>query len=293
VFLATATLPGDAAQAVLGQTATPQLLNEYRHDWGLDKPLLTRYGDWLSGLVRGNLGTSLPSGDPVTSVLSDKIRNTFALALLTLLVLVPLSVVLGVLSAVRRDGVFDQAVAGTTLAMIATPEFVVGTLLAVVVAVWLGWLPPVSLVDSSIPITSQLKLLVLPMLALLAAAVAQTVRMVRATMIDVLRSDYIQMAILKGVPKRRILFHHALPNALGPTLQIIAFNIGWLVGGVVVVEAVFQYPGLGLTFRDAVATRDLQTVEAIALLVTAVYVIFNLLADIAVILLNPRLRKAS
>jgi peptide/nickel transport system permease protein len=292
VFLGTEALPGDAAQAVLGQTATPQLLHQYRHDWGLDRPVLTRYGDWLSGCVRGDLGKSLPSGDPVSKIISDKARNTFALAIATLIVLVPLSVGLGILSAVRRDSVLDQAVSSSTLTLIATPEFVVGTLLAVVVAVWLGWLPPVSLVDATRPITSQLDLLVLPVLALLAAAVAQTIRMVRATMIDVLQSDYVQMARLKGVAPWNVMLRHALPNALGPTIQILAFTVGWLIGGVVVVETVFQYPGLGLTFRNAVSARDLPTVEAIAMVVTGVYVVVNLLADIAVILLNPRLRRA-
>jgi peptide/nickel transport system permease protein len=292
VFLGTEALPGDAAQAVLGQSATPQLLRQYRHDWGLDRPVLNRYGDWLWGFVRGDLGTSLPSGDPVSKLISDKARNTVGLAIATLIVLVPLSIGLGILSAVRRDGLFDQIVASSTLALIATPEFVVGTLLAVVVAVWLGWLPPVSLVDATRPITSQLKLLVLPVLALFAAAAAQTIRMVRATMIDVLQSEYVQMARLKGVPPGRVMVRHALPNAFGPTIQILAFNVGWLIGGVVVVETVFQYPGLGLAFRNAVSARDLPTVEAIAMLVTGVYIVVNLLADIGVILLNPRLRRA-
>jgi len=291
VFLGTEALPGDAAQAVLGQTATPALLKQYRHDWGLDRPVLNRYGDWLWGFVRGDLGSSLPSGDPVSKIISDKARNTVGLAIATLIVLVPLSIGLGILSAVRRDGLLDQIVASTTLTLIATPEFVVGTLLAVVVAVWLGWLPPVSLVDATKPITSQLNLLVLPVLALLAAAVAQTIRMVRATMIDVLESDYVQMARLKGVPPWSVMLRHALPNAFGPTIQILAFNVGWLIGGVVVVETVFQYPGLGLAFRNAVTARDLPTVEAIAMLVTGVYIVVNLLADIGVILLNPRLRR--
>jgi peptide/nickel transport system permease protein len=292
VFLGTEALPGDAATAVLGQQATPELLAQYRKDFGLDRPLPTRYWDWLTGFVQGDLGESLPSGEPVSNLLRDKIRNTAALAIATLVFLIPLSIVLGVLSALRRDRPFDHGVAVTTLALIATPEFVVGTLLAVVLAARLKWLPPVSLMHADFPVTSQLKLLVLPVLTLLAAAVAQTIRMVRASMIDVLRSDYIQMAALKGVPTRRILFHHALPNALGPTLQIIAFNVGWLAGGVVVVENVFQYPGLGLAFTNAVSSRDLPSVEAIAMVITGVYIVVNLLADIGVIALNPRLRRS-
>ena len=293
VFLGTEALPGDAATAFLGQSATPELLKQYRHDFGLDKPVLTRYGEWIAGFVRGDLGKSLPSGDPVTSLIKDKARNTLGLALAALALLVPLSVGLGIVSALKRDSPFDHAVATTTLALIATPEFVVGTLLAVVVAVSLKWLPPISAVDATVPITSQLKLLVLPVATLLAAAVAQTIRMVRASMIDVLRSEYVQMATLKGVPPWRVLVRHALPNALGPTLQVLAFNVGWLVGGVVVVESVFQYPGLGLTFKNAVASRDLPMVEAVTMIVTGVYIVVNLLADIGVILLNPKLRRAA
>jgi peptide/nickel transport system permease protein len=292
VFLGVEALPGDAATAVLGQTATPELLAQYREDFGLNEPLLSRYGEWLGGLFQGDLGRSLPSGDPVWSLLHDKVRNTLALAVVTLAVLVPLSVLLGILSAVWRDRPFDHTVATSTLALIATPEFVVGTLLAVGFAVWLDLLPPVSLVDAEQGLAGQWKAFILPALTLLAAAVAQTIRMVRASMIDVLRSDYVQMAQLKGVPQRRVLFRHALPNAVAPTITIIAFNIGWLLGGVVVVEAVFQFPGIGLAFANAVSTRDLPTVQAIALLITGCYVVVNLLADIAVILLNPRLRRA-
>jgi peptide/nickel transport system permease protein len=291
VFFGTEALPGDAAQAALGQTATPQLLKQYRHQFGLDRPVLTRYGDWVWSFAHGDLGTSIPSGYRVSTLLSDKARNTIALAISALVVLIPLSVGLGILSAIRRDKVFDHAVAWTTLSLIATPEFVFGTLLAVILGVWLGWLPPVSLVDGQRPVTSQLNLLVLPALALLAAAVAQTTRMVRATMIDVLRSEYVQMAKLKGVSPSGVMLRHALPNALGPTLQILAFNIGWLMGGVVVVERVFQYPGLGLAFTNAVSARDLPTVEAIAMLISGVYIVLNLLADVGVILLNPRLRR--
>jgi peptide/nickel transport system permease protein len=293
VFLGTEALPGDAATAVLGQTATPELLAQYRKDFGLDQPVLERYVDWLAGFVRGDLGASLPSGEPVSSLLGDRTRNTAALSLATLLILVPLAIGLGVASAVRRDRPLDHGVAATTLAFIATPEFVVGTLLAVAFAVWLELLPPVSLLDAREPVTSQLKTLVLPVATLLAASAAQMIRMVRASMIDVLRSEYVEMAALKGVRQRRILFRHALPNALGPTLQILAFTVGWLAGGVVVVETVFQFPGLGLAFTNAVSSRDLPTVQALAMIFTGVYIVVNLLADVGVILLNPRLRRSA
>jgi peptide/nickel transport system permease protein len=289
VFLGTQLLPGDAAEAALGQQATPQLVAALRKDLGLDRPVLVRYGDWLAGFVQGDFGLSLPSKEPVIDIVGDRIRNTAVLALTTVAILIPLSLLLGILSAVRRDRAFDHCVAGITLALISTPEFVVGSLLALLLAVKLGWLPPASLVDASAPALSQWPMFVLPVLTLLAAEVAQTTRMIRATMIDVLDSDYVMMARLKGVPERRVLLHHALPNALAPTLQVLAFNVAWLTGGVVVVEYVFQFPGLGLGLANAVASRDQPTVEAITMLITGLYVAANLMADIGVIALNPRL----
>jgi peptide/nickel transport system permease protein len=292
VFLGSEALPGDAATAALGREATPQLVEGFRKEFGLDRPVLERYGEWLGGLVQGDLGRSLPSGDPVWSLIRDKARNTAALSVATIVLLVPLSLLFGVLSAVLRDRPFDHAVTATTLGVIAIPEFIVGTVASVALAVWLGWLPAVSLIDATRPILSQLSNLALPVLTLLAASVAQTIRMVRACMIDALRSDYVEIARLKGVPERRVLFRHALPNALGPTIQVLAINIAWLAGGVVVVEAVFQYPGLGLELTNAVSRRDLGMVVSIAVLITGVYIVVNLLADILVILLNPRLRRA-
>lgn len=293
VFLGVQALPGDAAQAALGREATPQLVQELRKQFGLDRPAIVRYGDFLWGFLRGDLGRSLPSGDPVTNVIGGKVENTAALSVATVLFLVPLSVGLGILSAVRRDRAVDHVVGGTTLALISTPEFVVGTLLAVLFAVWLRALPPVSLLDPGRSAFAQPRLLVLPVATLLAASVAQTIRMVRASMIYVLQSEYVQMARLKGVAERRVLLWHALPNALGPTIQVIAINVAWLMGGIVVVESVFQFPGLGSALTHAVAARDEPTVEAIALLITAVYVCVNLVADLAIILLNPRLRRKS
>jgi peptide/nickel transport system permease protein len=293
VFVGTEALPGDAAQAALGNTATPQLLAQYRKDFNLDRPVLQRYADWLSGLPRGDLGKSLPSGQAVSSIVGDKIRNTAVLAGITMVILIPLSIILGTISAVHRDRVVDHGVTGTTLLLIATPEFVIGTLLALLLGVWLNVLPPVSLVDPTRSVASQPDILVLPVLTLLAAIAAQTTRMVRACMIDVLESDYVQMARLNGVPESRVLRHHALPNAMGPTIQVLAMNVAWLAGGVVIVEAVFQYPGIGLELTHAVGARDLATVEVLALLITGVYIVGNLLADVGVLLLNPRLRRTA
>lgn len=293
VFVGTESLPGDAAQAALGNTATPELLAQYRKDFQLDRPVLTRYAAWLAGLPKGDFGKSLPSGQTVSSIVADKVRNTAVLAGITMLILIPLSVGLGTLTAVHRDRFIDHGVTTTTLLLIATPEFVVGTLLALCFGIWLHVLPPVSLVDPTRSIVAQPKVLILPVLTLLAAIAAQTTRMVRACMIDVLESEYVQMARLKGVPEGRVLLWHALPNAMGPTIQVLAMNVAWLAGGVVIVETVFQYPGIGLGLTHAVGARDLATVEVLAVLITGVYVVVNLLADIAVMLLNPRLRRTS
>jgi peptide/nickel transport system permease protein len=291
VYFGMALMPGDAAQAVLGREATPERLELLRQQYGLDQGLLTQYLDWLSGLVRGDLGTSLASGQPVWDLVGDKLRNTAVLALCALLLLVPLSVGLGVLSALWRDRWADHGVTSVTLLLVSTPEFVFGTLLIVVFSFGLGVLPAASLLDGTSSILAQWKVLVLPVLTLVAVAVAQATRMIRATMIEVLHEDYIEVAALRGVPRRRILLRHALPNALDSTIQVLALTVGWLVAGVVVTETLFQFPGIGSAFADAVRARDLPTVQAVALIVTAVYVFANLIGEIAMIALNPRLRR--
>lgn len=293
VFFGTEALPGDAAQAVLGQESTPELVERFRREFGLDRPLIERFGSWVAGFARGDLGTSLPSGDPVTDVIGGKITHTGLLALLTLAILVPTAVLLGVGAAVQRDSKLDHLVTSSTLGMVAAPEFVVGSLLVVCFAVWLGLVPPVSVVDPTRSLLTQLDILILPIATLLTHVLAQTTRMIRACVIAELGKEYVQLAILKGLPSWRVLFLHVLPNAMAPTLQILAMNVAWLLGGVVVVEAVFQFPGLGLTMSKAVATRDIATVQAIALLITATYIVVNILVDVLVVVLNPRLRAAA
>jgi peptide/nickel transport system permease protein len=293
VFFGTEALPGDAAQAILGQESTPELVERFRREFGLDRPLIERFGSWVAGFARGDLGTSLPSGDPVTDVIGGKITHTGLLALLTLAILVPTAVLLGVGAAVRRDSKLDHVVTSSTLGMVAAPEFVVGSLLVVCFAVWLGLVPPVSVVDPTRSLLTQLDILILPIATLLTHVLAQTTRMIRACVIAELGKEYVQLAILKGLPSWRVLFLHVLPNAMAPTLQILAMNVAWLLGGVVVVEAVFQFPGLGLTMSKAVATRDIATVQAVALLITATYIVVNILVDVLVVVLNPRLRAAA
>jgi peptide/nickel transport system permease protein len=290
IFFGTELLPGDPARAILGREAQPAQLQELRREFGLDRPVATRYGEWLGGIATADLGRSFPSGDPVTSVIAGKVRNTAILAVATLALLIPLGIVLGVLSAVRPGGWLDHGIAATTLTFIATPEFVVGSVLILIFAVWLSLVPPVSLIEPGQSFSAWVPVLVLPVLTLLLNSVAQMIRMVRATMIEVLDSSYVEIARLKGVPERRVLFRHALPNILAPTIQIIALSVAWLAGGVVIVEALFGIRGVGLTLTEAVSRRDLPTVQALAMLVALIYVGMNLLADVVVVFLNPRLR---
>jgi len=291
IYLGVSALPGDAATAALGRDATPQLVEGLRKQFGLDRPVLERYGNWLAGFVRGDLGHSLPTGVPVAHVIGDKLWNTVVLAGVTMALLVPLATILGAVSALRPDGIVDQSTAAITLSLIATPQFVIGAILAVVFAVWLKWLPAVSLIDPSRPIFARPSILVLPVVTLLAAALAQSVRMIRATMIEVLDLPYIEAARLNGIAEWRLVLRHALPNVVAPAIQVLAYNVPWLLGGVVIVESVFEYRGVGLTLITAVQTRDLPTVEALAMLTTIVIVATSFFADITVILLNPRLRR--
>ncbi len=284
-------LPGDPAAAALGSSATPAQLAQYRIEFGLNRPITVRYADWLGGVLHGDLGRSFPSGTPVTELVGPRIGYTALLALLTLLVLVPLGVSLGVLSGTREGGRTDRVTSMVTLILAATPEFVIAAALMLLLAVWIPIFPRVSLIDTGSPVGGQLRVFVLPALTLVAAGAAQTCRMIRACVIDVLEQPYIAMARLKGVPERQVIWRHALPNALGPTLQVLAINLGWLFGGVVVVEAVFEFPGVGRALTQAVAERDVAVVQSLALIVTGVFVVGSVVADIAASVLNPRLRR--
>ena len=237
-----------------------------------------------------NFGISLVSQVQVSEVLADRIRDSLTLSAATLLILIPLSVGLGVFMAVRRGLWLDRVLSAGLVAFFATPGFVIGAILIAVLATWLQLLPPVSLVVAGQPVVTQLNLLILPILTLLASGLAQLARLVRATMLSVLEADYVQTAILTGVPSRRLYVRHALPNAIGPTLQLMALYVGWVVGGQVVVEALFQFPGLGSAFASAIEQHDLPVVEAIAMLLTTFYIVTNLLADLLAAFLNPRVR---
>jgi peptide/nickel transport system permease protein len=291
VFAATQALPGDPARSILGRTATPASLKALRQQLNLDRPVLSQYWSWVTGLVHGDLGTSLAAREPVSTYLHYRLINSAFLVVVAGLISIPLSVAIGAYAALRRDGVFDTTSSIGTLLLAALPEFVVGVTLVVLFATTVFHaLPGISYVPPGEWPWQHPNAMILPILTLVIAVTPYVARIMRASMIEVLESDYVEMARLKGVPEREVVIRHALPNALGPTFQVIAINLAYLAGGVIVVEYVFNFAGIGSALQDAVSTRDLPVVQALAMLIAALYVVLNMLADIATILVTPRLR---
>jgi peptide/nickel transport system permease protein len=291
VFAITEVLPGDAASAILGQEATEEARTVLRGQLGLDRPASVRYLDWMHGMMRGDFGTSLAADMPVTRVIGQRLANTLTLAIATALVAVPLSIGLGMLAAAFPGSPFDRTLVAGALLTIAMPEFLVGLLLVLLFAVYLRWLPTTTTrIDFSSP-TALLRALTLPGLTLIVSVQAHMIRMTRAAILDVMRRPFIEMALLKGASRYWIIVRHALPNALAPIVNVVALNLGYLVSGVIIVEVVFTYPGLGRLMVDSVTTRDVPMVQAIAMIFCAAYILLTLTADIAAILANPRLRS--
>jgi peptide/nickel transport system permease protein len=294
VFAATQALPSDPARAILGRTATPESLKALREQLHLNHSVVSQYTHWFGGMLTGDLGNSLAArGEPVTTVLGKRLENSAVLVLLAAVISIPLSILLGVISARRRDGPLDHAMSLVLLALAALPEFVVGIALVLLFATRVFHvLPAVSLIPPDSSPWRNPKELILPTATLVLAVSPYVARIMRASMVEVLESDFVEMARLKGLPDRHVLWRHAVPNAIAPAIQVIALNLAYLAGGIVVVEYVFAYPGIGSALVDAVANRDLPIVQALAVLIAAVYVGCNLLADIATILVSPRLRTS-
>jgi len=290
IFAGTEILPGDVAQAILGQGATPELLENVRNRLGLDLPITTRYSNWLSSMISGNIGTSLVSGADITELLGERIRNTALLAGTTALVAVPLSISLGLLCALRPNSIVDRAISSVSLSLISLPDFLVAIVLVMIFSVKLGWLPAIANLKPEQDFFDILRQMILPVTVLVFTVLAHMVRMTRTSVINVLGSPATEMAILKGVPRARLLLVHALPNALAPIANVIALNLAYLISGIVVVETLFNFSGLGRLMVESVTTRDIPVVQVCALLFCAVYVVLNLLADVIAILSNPRLR---
>jgi peptide/nickel transport system permease protein len=293
VFAATQALPGNAAIAILGRNATPARVAALTRQLHLDQSAFAQYTHWLGHIFQGNLGISAATQQPVTHYISGRIANSAFLVLVSAIVAIPLSIGLGVWMAVRRDKLADNALSVGTLGLAALPEFVIGIVLVLLFGTNVSRiLPAVSLIPPGQHAWDVPKVVVLPAATLVLAVTPYISRIMRASMVEVLESDYVTMARLKGLPNRTVIWRHAVPNAIVPAIQVSALQLAYMAGGVVVVEFVFTYPGIGSALVDAVGNRDVPVVQALALIIAAVYVVVNLGADIITILVTPRLRTA-
>jgi peptide/nickel transport system permease protein len=290
VFLALQALPGDVATQILGKDATPDAVAALRKQLGLDQPAWERYFDWIKGALHGDFGTSLVSGKPVGGEVAQYLANSALIAVVTIVFAVTGSLVLGILAGLYRDRWADHLISTVSLVGMSVPEFVVATVLVLCFSVALPWFPAVVLYGPDASVGQLLPAVWLPALALAIVMAAYIVRMARTSVIDVMASEYVTTARLKGLSTWRVVTRHALPSALLPTLHVIALNVAWLVGGVAVVENVFNYPGIGKLMLTSVQNRDLPVVQAVALISAVVYVVCNLAADLGAMALNPKLR---
>lgn len=293
VFAGTELLPGDVTQAILGQYSTPEAVAVIRSTLGLDRPAPERYVEWLHRILTGELGRSLATDRELGPIVALRLKYTALLAIVTACVAVPLSVSLGVISAMRVGKALDRTITIGALALISAPEFMVAALLVGLFAAKLHWAPAVSYISPDMSVGQLAEALVLPVMTLTAAILAPIARMTRATILEVLKAPAIEMALLKGVPRRRIILRHAVPNALSPIINVVVLNLAYLVSGVVVVETIFSYPGLAKLMVDAVASHDVPLVQVCAVIFCGTYVLLNMIADVLAIIFNPRLRQSS
>ncbi len=289
IFLGVELLPGDLAEAILGQAASPETVAAFRAELRLDLPAHERYFDWLIGMLQGDMGKSLATQREISELIGGRLANTLYLALLAALISVPLAVTLGVLAALYRNSWFDRIVNIVTLSSISFPEFFIAYILIFFFAAITGWFPSISNVSDDLGFWERVYRTSLPAFTLTLVVVAHMMRMTRAAIINLLASPYIEMANLKGLSGSHIIIKHALPNALAPIINVIAINLAYLVVGVVIVEVVFVYPGLGQLLVDSVSKRDIPVVQASGLIFAAAYILLNLTADVLSIMTNPRL----
>ncbi|HWE13929.1 MAG TPA: ABC transporter permease [Solirubrobacteraceae bacterium] len=293
VFAATQALPGNAAIAILGRNATPARVAALTRQLHLDRSVVSQYTHWLGGVVSGNLGTSAATQAPVSHLISARLLNSAFLVIVSAIIAVPLSIALGVWMAVRRDKPADHILSTATLALASLPDFVIGLALALLLATNLAHVfPAVSIVPPGEHAWNVPKAVVLPAATLIIAVTPYISRIMRASMIEVLESEYVTMARLKGLPNRTVIWRHAVPNAIVPAIQVSALQLAYMAGGVVLVEFVFSYPGIGAQLVDSVGNRDIPVVQALAIIIAAVYVVVNLVADLLTIVVTPRLRTA-
>ena len=290
IFAGTQILPGDVAQAILGQSATPQALENLRAELGLNDPAYIRYFRWLGGVVTGDLGKALTSGQDIATSLSGRLWNTLFLAFWAAIVSVPLAIILGLLAVRYRNGLIDKAISGLALASTSLPEFFIGYLLVYFFAVKWQIFPGISTVYEGMPFGERMMAIALPATALTLVVLAHMMRMTRAAILNVMQSAYVETAELKGLSAFEIIRKHAFPNAIAPVINVVMLNLAFLIVGVVVVEVIFVYPGMGQYLVDHVSKRDVPVVQAVGLIFAAVYISLNIIADIGGILANPRLR---
>lgn len=290
VFFATEMLPGDVAEILLGQAATPEAVAGLRKSMGLDEPALSRFIGWLLGLLRGEMGISYVNNIAVADLIGGRLANSLRLAAVTTLLSVPVALSLGILAAMWRGSIFDRVVSLLTISVISVPEFMVATLAVLIFAVWLGWLPALSYGANVDSFSAMLRAYAMPVITLSFVVSAQMIRMTRAAVIDTINTPYVEMALLKGASLSRMVLVHALPNALGPIANAVALSLSYLVGGVIIVETIFNYPGVAKLMVDAVATRDLPLIQSCGMIFCVSYLSLITLADLIAILSNPRLR---
>ena len=296
MFAGTEILPGDVAEIMLGQEATPSSLKALRKELGLNKPAPVRYFEWLGDMFTFDLGMSLAGrgngggGTTIEVLIGARLNNTLLLSSIVAIIAVPLSVTLGLIAAMFPTSLYDRIVTFTTLCLVAVPEFFIATMLVLILAVNLKWLPSIATMTDFQSLGHMLRSLAMPIITLTVVLLAQMARMTRAAVLNVMSSPYIEMAILKGVPRNRIILRHALFNAIGPIVNIIAVNIAYLVSGVVIVETIFAFPGLAKLMVDGVQVRDMPLVQACGMIFCGTYVVLILISDIASIVSNPRLR---
>lgn len=290
IFVGTQILPGDVAASILGQSATPEALANLRAELGLNEPALSRYFSWLGSAVTGDLGTALTNGQDIATSMGKRLGNTLFLAFWAAVVSVPLAIFLGLLAVRYKDRWPDKLISAVTLTSISIPEFLIGYVLMYFIGVKLGWAPSVAMINDSMSLGAKLAAIALPVTVLTLVVLAHMMRMTRAAILNVMQSAYIETAELKGLSSFQVISRHAFPNAIAPIVNVVMLNLAYLVVGVVVVEVVFVYPGMGQYLVDHVAKRDVPVVQACGLVFAAVYILLNMVADIVSILANPRLR---
>ena len=290
-FVGVEVLPGDACTTYLEREAYGAALEACYKRLGLDIPAYERYVSWAIGVIQGDFGYSLSGEMKINDVLGPRVKNSLVLASASILIGIPIALLLGIITALWRDKMPDIIISTFTIFSMTIPEFISATLLILIVAIWLEWLPGIVIVPTGASVSELLPNIILPVIAISMIMTAHMARMVRSSVIQVMASDYVQMAILKGVPYWKMIFKHVLPNALLPAINVVALTIAWLLGGVVVTEVVFNYPGLGRLVIESISNRDLPVVQALAIILASIYVIINLIADLLTLMLNPRLKS--